>query len=89
MGYRLGIYVKEDYDKITNKYYGTKYYGYEDLEESLSYKFLQCINKFDGNEWFDYGEYNDIALNKKEFELFCKLYDLDFKTLRRRIFIYR
>lgn len=89
MGYRLGIYVKEDYDKITNKYYRTKYYGYEDLEESLSYEFLQCINKFDGDEYFGYSADNEIVLNNKEFKLFCKLYDLDFKKLRRRIFIYR
>lgn len=53
MGYRIEIgTIDFESDEISFPYYGTKYYGYVDLDESLSYKFLQCINKFDGDEWF-------------------------------------
>ena len=64
MGYRLdiGIIEKQEYK---NLYYGTKLYGYQlDLTESLSYEFLRTIHKFNGEEYFDYGFYNEIILKK-------------------------
>lgn len=81
MGIRLGIDVKVDFHKTENKYYGTKLYGYELEENLLSYQFLKCIGKFDGSEYFDYSDENEIVLNREEFQLFCKLYDLDCKNV--------
>ena len=86
MGYRLEINTierNEKYERIVkNRFYGTKYYGYEDLDESLSYMFLKLINKFDGDECFCYGSDNTIILNYKEFEMFCSLYDIDLQKVR-------
>ena len=80
MGYRLEISVREGYDRIKTPYYGTKLYGYALEEDLLSYEFLQCIGKFDGDEYFIDSESNEIVLNPKEFKLFCELYDLDLKN---------
>ena len=80
MGYRLGIDIRNMNGEIENKYYGTKYFGYGGEDNSLSYDFLKCIGRFDGTEHFGYSEDNEIVLNKREFELFCKLYDLDLKN---------
>lgn len=80
MGIRLGIDVRKECYQIENKYYNTKYYGYDTLENSLSYEFLRCIGKLDGSEYFGYSGDNEITLDKKEFKLFCKLYDLDLKN---------
>lgn len=80
MGIRLGVYVKEGYGEIKNKFYGTKLYGYSIEEKLLSYEFLQCIGKFDGTEDFNYSNENEIVLNREEFKLFCKLYELDLKN---------
>lgn len=76
MGYRLDIktFTKE---MSETKYYNTKYYGYHDLEDSLSYRFLKLINKFEGDEIFDYGANNIIFLNYDEFKIFCELYNID------------
>lgn len=77
MGYRLDIKTFS-YDKISEtRFYGTKYYGYNNLENSLSYRFLRLINKLEGDEIFDYGEDNTIFLNYSEFKIFCELYNID------------
>ena len=69
MGYRLNI--------DEHKYYGTKLYGYTDEKELKSYKYLQKIQKINGDEcWFD-GTENRIFLFADEFEKFIKLYNKD------------
>ena len=78
MGYRLDINYIDD-NEIKNIYYGTKLYGYNlDLDDSLSYKFLKTIHKFDGDEYFDYCCDNTIILNYDELCLFLELYNIDF-----------
>ena len=76
MGYRLDIgKIKED--KIEPLYYGTKLYGYGDEEEFISYLYLISIGKLKGDEYFNYGSGIQFALNKKEFTIFCNLYNID------------
>lgn len=83
MGYLLDINKIKDYDTTLNTfetetlYYGSKYYGYENLDESISYKYLKMINKFNGNEIFDYCISNSIILTHDELLIFLYLYDVD------------
>ena len=77
MGYRLDIKIFSNNNISETIFYGTKYYGYNDLENSLSYRFLRLINKLEGDEIFDYGEDNTIFLNYSEFKIFCELYNID------------
>lgn len=63
MGYRLTIT-----DKETGKvFYGTKLYGYVVTDILSSYRYLISINKFNGNEVFDYSSENKIELSYDEF----------------------
>lgn len=83
MGYRLDINYLDLYDEceVKNIYYGTKLYGYNlELDKSLSYKFLKTIHKFTGEEYFDYGDYNEIILNYEELCLFLELYNIDYNN---------
>lgn len=83
MGYRLDIAIIERYEneEIKTLYYGTKLYGYQlELSESLSYEFLQTINKMNGEEYFNYGIDNTVILNYKELCLFLKLYNIDYNN---------
>lgn len=78
MGYRLDINEIKN-DKIENRYYGTKLYGYDlELDTSLSYNFLKVIHKFNGEEIFDYCFYNKVILNYEELKLFLLLYNIDY-----------
>lgn len=83
MGYRLDINYLDLYNEneVKNLYYGTKLYGYNlELDKSLSYKFLKTIHKFSGEEYFDYGDYNEIILNYEELCLFLELYNIDYNN---------
>lgn len=77
MGYRLDIGGFNDLDDIKPLYYGTKYYGYKDLENSISYLYLCSIGKFKGDEYFDYCSKNLIFLNNNEMKIFLYLYNID------------
>lgn len=77
MGYRLDIDGFTQFDKRENLFYGTKYYGYEDLEDSISYLYLCSIGKFDGDEFFGYDQENTIFLSRREMKIFLYLYNLD------------
>ena len=82
MGYRLDIYKvaenKETFKKeVTNVYYGTKLYGYEDEKSLLSFMYLKSIGKVDGDEYFNYGSSISIPLNKLELTIFLNLYSID------------
>lgn len=76
MGYRLDIYKVEG-NEIKTLFYGTKLYGYHDESEFLSYIYLVSIGKLEKDEMFDYGAGQRFALNKKEFTIFCHLYNID------------
>lgn len=80
MGYRLDIGKIENHE-YKKLFYGTKLYGYQlELSQSLSYEFLKTIHKFNGEEYFDYGCYNEIILNYEELCLFLKLYNIDYNN---------
>lgn len=85
MGYRLDIKIFNNNNISETRFYGTKYYGYNDLENSLSYRFLRLINKLEGDEIFDYGEDNTIFLNYSEFKIFCELYNIDLNNYNKNI----
>ena len=83
MGYRLDI-NKLNKGKLENVFYGTKLFGYHDESEFLSYMYLISIGKLEKNEYFDYC----FALNKKEFTIFCYLYNIDInKFYEKDVFI--
>ena len=75
MGYRLSI------DKLENKFYGTKLYGYLDFEilQTLeSFKWLKNNKTIDGEDyWYSYNE-NYIILNSDEIKEFILLYNEDY-----------
>ena len=79
MGYRLNVRKmnEEEKDKIINVYYGTKLYGYTTEEELISYMYLVSIGKLEHDEFFAYSSNQFFALNKKEFTIFCYLYNID------------
>lgn len=76
MGYRLDIYKIEG-ENLKNIYYNTKLYGYHDESKFLSFMYLTSIGKLDYDQLFDYSAHNRLALNKKEFTIFCYLYNID------------
>lgn len=76
MGYRLDINKIEN-GEIKNIYYGTKLYGYEHENEFLSYMYLISIGKLEKEEYFNYSSNQNFALNRKEFTIFCYLYNID------------
>lgn len=85
MGYRLTIKDKE----TGKEFYGTKLYGYVDTDLLSSYQYLKSINKFNGDELFEYGCDNDIELSYNEFTEFIMIYFLDLFIWRKtNIFIY-
>ena len=83
MGLRLNIsYITEDknFDNVIKQgYYGTKYFGYEADEDSLSFKYLVSIGKLekDDIDRFYYNNDFKIPLNFNEFLIFVNLYNLD------------
>lgn len=79
MGYRLEIRkITGDGDnEIKNIFYGTKLYGYEDYTDLLSAIYLYSIGKIEKDDYFNYGTNHLICLNKKEFTIFCNLYNID------------
>ena len=76
MGYRLDIHKLEN-GQTKNIFYGTKLFGYRDESKFLSYMYLVSIGKLEKDEFFDYGSGQNFALNKKEFTIFCYLYNID------------
>ena len=76
MGYRLDIHKLEN-GQTKNIFYGTKLFGYRDESEFLSYMYLVSIGKLEKDEFFNYGSKQNFALNKKEFTIFCYLYNID------------
>lgn len=85
MGYRLTITDKE----TGKEFYGTKLYGYVVTDILSSYHYLISINKFNGNEVFDYSSENKIELSYEEFILFIMYYSLDLFVCRKtNIFTY-
>lgn len=76
MGYRLDIHKLEN-GQTKNIFYGTKLFGYRDESEFLSYMYLVSIGKLEKDEFFNYGSEQNFALNKKEFTIFCYLYNID------------
>ena len=71
MGYRLNVKQKRSVEL-------TKLYGYVDMEELASYKYLVALGKFDGTEVFSYGCKNKIALTWDEFCEFIEKYKAEY-----------
>ena len=77
MGYRLEVTDLANH----NRYYGTKHYGYvinENEKKLGSYKYLLSIEKFCGDEFFEYGCENTCILNAEQFRKFIELYNEEY-----------
>ena len=76
MGYRLNI-DKLEHGALSNIYYGSKLFGYEESSDQLSYIYLLSLGKIDVDTYFDYSANIEIPLNLREFIIFINLYNLD------------
>ena len=74
MGYRINISSVKPFD------FSTKLYGYVNMSDLQSYKYLIDNRFINSDAIFDYGFNNKIELNKQQFKEFFNLYLEDFKN---------